>query len=154
MDTDLSPFTIYTIRRSGDLDDLATKGGTGHFTERKKWTSALGLFEQAKRTSTRLPVIFAAGECIDGLIYWAVITELSADAQTTTYSFTELRPLDSKPPLSSLRLRSTGAPLSDSFIRPYAIVHTPDYIRAASMRFSGPGHRVQVAIERSRGPGR
>lgn len=131
MTTQLSPFTIYTIRRSSDLDAICASGGSGQFTERKKWTSALGLFDEAKRTGTQLPVVFAAGECVDGLIYWAVVTELSADAQSTTYSFAELRALDANPPLSSLRLRSTGAPLSDSFIRPYAIVHTPDYIRAA-----------------------
>jgi hypothetical protein len=129
MKTQLSQFTIYTIRRSHDLKAICASGGSGQFTERKRWTSALDLFDESKRAGTQLPVVFAAGECVEGLIYWAVITELSADAQGTTYRFAGLRALKAKPRLSSLRLRSTGAPLSDSFIRPYAIVHTPDYIR-------------------------
>lgn len=127
----LSEFAVYTIRLSSDLDAVFKTGGAGQFTEHRKWTTALRLFDQAKQMRRTLPVIFAGGECIDGLLYWAIITALKASDSSTTYSFAGLRRLDSKPPLSSLRLRVTGDPLSDNFIRPYAIVHTPAYVRAA-----------------------
>ena len=48
MNNRLSQFAVYTIRRSEDLDDIySAKGGTGRFTERKKWAAALGLFEMS-----------------------------------------------------------------------------------------------------------
>jgi hypothetical protein len=80
-----------------------------------------------------LPVIFAAAETIDGLIYWAIVTDIHIDDRgpfdaSTTMTFIGMRPLPNKPPLSALRLRSTGQPLSDSYIRPYAICHTPDFL--------------------------
>jgi hypothetical protein len=129
MNEPLLPFAVYTIRHSSELDASFVAGGMGQFTEHKKWTSGLGLFEEAKRVSEHLPIIFAGAECIDGLLYWAVVTELNSSDDSTTYSFAGLRRLQSKPPLRSLRLRSTGAPLSDNYIRPYAIVHTPDSVR-------------------------
>ena len=133
MNNRLSQFTVYTIRKSQDLDYIYVKGGKGRFTERKKWVTALGLFEQAKKGGVRLPIIFAdAGNTFDGLIYYAFITDLSADESTTTCSFEGLRPIDPRRPRRSLRLRSTGEPLSNRFIRPLAYVHTPNYIRAAT----------------------
>src|SRR4051812_37292811 len=112
----LSKFAVYTIRRSSDLAAIFAAGGKGQFTENKKWTNALGLFDAAKQTSRHLPIIFAGGERIDGLLYWAVVTHLSAADGSTTYSFTRLRRLRSKPPLSSLKLKSTSKPLSNDFI--------------------------------------
>jgi hypothetical protein len=137
MSNRLSQFTVYTIRKSQDLDDIYATGGKGRLTERKKWVTALGLFEQAKDVGVRLPIIFAdAGNTFDGLIYYAFITDLSTDKSTTTCSFEGLCRLDPRPPRHTLRLRNTGEPLSDSSIRPLAYVHTPDYIRAPTGRFS------------------
>ena len=47
---------------------------------------------------------------------------------TTRYSFTDLRRIEPPRPLSALRLSSTGNPLSDNYIRPYAICRTPDFL--------------------------
>jgi hypothetical protein len=137
MKTDLSPYCIYTIRQSDVVADLLKKGGRGSLKENKKWATAQALLEQAKKEGTRLPVVFAAGECIRGLIYWAVITNVEVKPHgpyhaTTTFSFSGLRRIASRPPLSSLTLRSTGKQLSDHFIRPYAICHTPQLLRAAN----------------------
>jgi hypothetical protein len=127
----LLDFAIYTIRRSSDLRELAARQGKGKFTEKKKWATGLRLFEQAKQRGEHLPIIFAGGERIDGLLYWAIVTDLQSSGESTSYSFANLRRLRSKPSLSSLTLKSTSKPLSNDFIRPYAIVHTPSYIRAA-----------------------
>jgi len=130
MKSELSPFTVYTIRRAQDLDRCA-KRGTGEFTEHKRWVGALGLLDQAKRAGTRLPIIFAdAGNTTDTLMYYGFISNLDVSRNTTTYRFTELRPIGSKRQKSSLVLRSTGKALSDDFIRNLAYVHTPAYIRA------------------------
>jgi hypothetical protein len=125
-------FAVYTIRRSQELDNAFAKGGGGRFTERKRWVAALGLFEEAKRNGSQLPIIFAdAGDTCDGLLYYGFVRELSADDSTTTCHFEGLCRVAAGTQKHSLRLRSTGKPLSDDFIKPYAIVHTPGYIRAA-----------------------
>ena len=94
---------------------------------------ALGLLDRARKTGQRLPIVFAAGENIDGLIYSAFIDDLDVSPAnergngTTTIRFSELGRLPKKRPLSSLRLKISGQQLSDEFIRPYAICHTPGF---------------------------
>ena len=130
---DLAPFCIYTIRSSTALRE-ALKRGSGNFIEGKRWVSALGILDRAKKKGQQLPIVFAHSEHIDGVRYSAVIDELDvspADERgtaTTTVSFSELRRLRKKEPLNALRLKSSGQPLSKEFIRPYAICHTPDFL--------------------------
>src|ERR1017187_8601487 len=105
MNNRLSQFTVYTIRKSQYLDYIYVKGCKGRFTERKKWGTALGLFEQAKKGGVRLPIIFAdAGNTFGGLIYYAFIAGLSADESATRCSFEGLRPIGPRRPRRSLRL--------------------------------------------------
>lgn len=128
------PFSIYTIRGSRHLAADHKSGGAGEFTENKRWTSALGFLDTARKTGQILPVLFAAGERITGVIYFACIDDLivSPPAEhgngTTTIRFSALQPLRPQHPLRSLILRSSGEPLSDDFIKPYAICHTPDFL--------------------------
>ncbi len=125
----LSAFCIYTIRRSSDLDERFKEGGTGTFTEQKEWKSGMELLDEARATGKELPIIFAAGESIAGLAFWAIITDLRVEPGRTTYSFERLTRIKSEPPLSLLKVRSTGDPLPNNFIRPYAICHTPFLLR-------------------------
>jgi hypothetical protein len=116
-------FCIYTIRQSGVLADILKQGGSGSFKENKKWSTGRALFEQAMKADMLLPVVFAAGESVSGLIFWAVIDSLEIESlgrvrHTTTFRFVGLRPIKSRPRLSSLKLRRTGKQLSDEFIRP------------------------------------
>jgi hypothetical protein len=131
MNHQLFNYAIYTIRDSKELDRIYKHGCNGQFTEKRKWKEGLSLFEQAKQSDARLPIIFAAAETTisGGLIYWALITDLNATENSTTYIFAELRPINSNPPLSSLRLKSTGKSLSDDFIKPLAYVHTPSFLK-------------------------
>jgi VRR-NUC domain. len=130
MNHQLSDFTIHTTRDSRELDRIYKSGGKGQFTEKRKWVEGLSLFEQAKRTGANLPIIFAAAETTtsSGLIYWAQTTDLNASENSTTVSFTDLQPITSHPPLNSLKLKSTGEPLSNDFIRSLAYVHTPSFL--------------------------
>lgn len=131
MNQQLSDFSIYTICDSRKLERFHKSGGKGQFTEKRKWVEGLGLLEQAKRSGTQLPIIFAAAEITTsgGLIYWALITDLNTSENSTTVSFTNLQPFESQRQLSSLKLKRTGKPLSDNFIRPLAYVQTPSFIR-------------------------
>jgi len=129
-----SEFCIYTILHSDKLKRFCRHGGTGKFTENRKWTTALELWRRAEKANEQLPLIFAAAESVSGLIYWGVITNLrpgpSTKPDSTAISFTGLKPNRGKRRrLSSLRLRSTRKQLSNNFIRPYAICYTPSFLR-------------------------
>ena len=129
-----SEFCIYTILHSDKLKHFCRDGGTGKFTENKKWATATALWERAEKANEQLPLVFAAAQSVSRLIYWGVITNLrpgpSTKPDSTTISFTGLKPIRGKPRFhSSLRLRSTRKQLSDSFIRPYAICYTPNFLQ-------------------------
>ncbi len=129
MSQPFSPFCIYTIRHQRDLDEVHRSGGNGQFTENTTWTTGNRLFQEAKKKGQRMPVIFASADTTDRLIYSAMLKDVKLNEldSTTTYEFADLQRITSQHPLSSLRLRSTNRPLSDNYIRPYAICHTPSF---------------------------
>ncbi len=80
-----------------------------------------------------MPIIFAAAEVIDGLIYYAFLNAININEDKpstpiTTYHFEDLTPIEHKQPLRALVLKSTRKPLDENFIRPYAICYTPDFL--------------------------
>jgi|SRR5215210_8973152 len=131
MSRNLSPFCVYTIRHRQGLDEASRAGGSGGFTENKGWKTGHRLFVEAERNAQRMPVVFASADVTDKLLYHAVLSDLTLDEanSTTSYEFTDLTPVEGDLPLSTLRLRSTDRPLSDNYIRPYAICHTPSFVR-------------------------
>ena len=98
-------------------------------TERKAWTTGRLLWDQAQRSSELMPAVFSTAEDERGLIYWATIHDIViAEDRKTTCTYSQLRAIIPPRQKSSLRLRSTGQPLSEDFIRPYAICHTPAFL--------------------------
>jgi hypothetical protein len=77
-----------------------------------------------------MSVIFASADITDRLIYYAMLKDIEINEanSTTVYEFIGLQQIMSQLPLSALKLRSTNRPLSDYYIRPYAICHTPSFI--------------------------
>lgn len=128
----VSQFCVYTIRHTQELNILFEQGGTGEFSENKKWVTGKQLFEEARLTQERMPVVFAAAELIDGLIYYAWLTDIeiqnNGHVSYTIYKFEGLTPISYRPSLNVLRLKRTGEPLAENFIRPYAICYTPDFV--------------------------
>jgi hypothetical protein len=113
------------------LDEAYRAGGSGGFTENRGWKTGHQLFVEATRSGQRMPVVFASTDVTDKLVYHAMLSDLVLDEvnSTTSYEFTDLAPVKDDLPLSTLRLRSTNRPLSDDYIRPYAICHTPPFVR-------------------------
>jgi hypothetical protein len=128
-----SKYCIYTIRHSGQLDELYRTVRAGEFTESTNWKTGQELFEAAQADGETMPVIFAAAESIQGLIYWAKLTGVkvkeSGAGATTTYTFKDLTRILPGHDLSELTLRSTRQPLSNDYIRPYAICDIPIWVR-------------------------
>jgi|SRR5215207_2982942 len=127
----ISRFCVYTILHSDTLKAALGNGGRGAATEKHVWITGKELFDEARRNGVRMPIIFAAAEDgPKGLLYYAMLEGVETDSlnQTTAYKFTELEEIPARPPLSSLRKKSDGRPLSDNFIRPYSICYTPSFV--------------------------
>lgn len=90
----------------------------------------LAQVRRVKKNNQRMPVIFASADITDRLVYYAMLSNVEVDEtdSTTKYEFTDLKQITGDLPLSSLKLQSTNRPLSDDYIRPYAICHTPSFI--------------------------
>ena len=133
-----SLYCVYTIRRTQALDRCLAEGGAGSFVENKAWKGADRLLTESIGRGQRMPIVFSAaeGETGSGLTYWAKLTELEVDdgdpalgrKAKTTYWFTELTPLTGRHRLSDLNKKSDGKPLSEDFIRPYALCLTPAFL--------------------------
>jgi hypothetical protein len=121
-------YSIYTMKHSAKLREEAANNARGRLVEKKSWTTGNQLWTEANKEGQRLPLIFSAAEADSGLIYWAYVDDITVTDDGTACVYSELRPITPPRPLSSLRLKSTGRPLSDSYIRPYAICETPDFL--------------------------
>lgn len=126
------PKCVYTILHTKRLDDLYQQGGAIKLTEKKKWATAASLFQFAKRNNQSFYVIYAPAEATWELIYFAKIKniEITADGKTK-YEIENLTPTTQPRPIkTNLILASTGQPINEQFIRPYAICKTPEFIEA------------------------
>jgi hypothetical protein len=130
----VSQYCIYTMLHKQKLAEIFRSGGVGEAKEKKVWKEGQRLFLEAQKNEERMPVVFNAADTGGGLIYYAFLAavEIDKDDSSTTYKFTQLTKLEDKLPLSSLKLKSTNQPLSNDYIRPYAICYTPSFIKEES----------------------
>ncbi|HXB67289.1 MAG TPA: hypothetical protein VNY05_03550 [Candidatus Acidoferrales bacterium] len=126
----LTQFCIYTIKHSDYLTESQATGGSGVYPEGRAWVTAARLLRDAKLSGERLPVLFSPAEGTRYLFAWALLEEIEITAaRTTNYTFTSLKLFEGKQRLKSvLKKRSTGEPLDQNFIRPYAICYTPKFV--------------------------
>jgi hypothetical protein len=115
------------MRHTDQLEDVyENKDGSDTFKENKRWVEGERLFRESQRNNEQMPILFTAAEKEGGLLYYALLDAVEVDDGTTTYSFSGLTPFDEERPKSSLVKKSDNKPLSDRYIRPYAICFTPD----------------------------
>ena len=132
MNESLFPSCVYTIRHSDYLAAEYDSGGRGEFTERGRWTTGSRILQEARQSQQRVPVLFAPAEAIGGVIYWALIDDITLTPQGTTVKFSALQLLPKKHRLSSLKKLSNDAPLSDNHIHPYVPCRTPAFLLSAA----------------------
>lgn len=126
----VSRFCIYTILQRQKLDTFFQDDGTGNGQEQKVWKEGQRLFLESRKDGEQMPVLFGAADTGSGLIYYAFLTDVEVDEETDTkYEFAQLTKIENDPPLSSLKLKSTNKPLSNDYIRPYALCYTPSLVR-------------------------
>ena len=76
----LSRCCVYTVRHTDHIDNVYEyKGGSGEFTENKKWVQGEKLFREAERNSEKMPIFFAPAEMDGGLVYRAILTPVEVD---------------------------------------------------------------------------
>ena len=123
MATSFAPVCVYPIKHSNDL----VAGRSGTFHERRPWSTANRLLDNAERRGESVALVFARAENTDKLVAWAVLTEIQITPDGTEYTFSNLKILKKRRPKTSLQKRN-GEPLSGNFIRPYAICRNPKFI--------------------------
>ncbi len=132
MNTSLASYCIYTIVHVNELQRVHIAGGAGSFTENKKWVGGARLFRAAAAAGQRLPVLFADAATTDGLIYYALLTDVAILGDSvrgpTHYSFEDLTPIHPPIPKSALIKITGGEPLDDNYIRPYVLCNTPAFL--------------------------
>ena len=122
------PVCIYTMKRKAQLDDAFISKEEVRFTENKIWRSGYNHFIKASQKGLDMLILFSSAEDENGIIYIGKLINIriNPESSQTTYSFNMLFRLENPKPLSSLQLLSTNEPLSNNYIRPYAIIKLPD----------------------------
>lgn len=125
MATSFTDLCVYTIKDSADL----VAGRSDTFHEKRPWVTARRLLVEAERRGESVAVVFAPANTTDYLVGWAVLKDIQITPDGTDYTFANLRKFK-KPlqPKTALRKRN-GEPLSQNFIRPYAICRKPKFLR-------------------------
>ncbi|MBI4937195.1 MAG: HNH endonuclease [Nitrosomonadales bacterium] len=120
---------VYTIVSSDVIKNAANNDSEGHFTEGKSWVKALELFKQTELEDKLFFLLLADAAHIRGVEWIAQVVgiEILPDG-STKISFAGLHPLEEIRPRSDLQLLSTGEAMSNSYIRPYALCLTPDFV--------------------------
>ncbi len=132
--SNLSNYCIYTMKNLKELNYLFNSDRKGMFYENQLWKTGNVLFDDAHTQNLEMPILFSAAETNSGLIYYGTLTSiiLFESENKTKYSFENLTKISIPKPLSSLYLKSSKKPLSNNFIRPYAICLTPSYLKDCS----------------------
>jgi hypothetical protein len=131
---------VYTIRHSDELQRVHEHGGRETFTERKRWVRAKSLLEAAKRSGEELAVVFAPAQGTRYLFAWALLEEVVLEDKQTKYKFSNMTLFSKRHRKTSLRKASNAQPLAETFIRPYAICHTPAFLQAQPSPEKGSQH--------------
>lgn len=127
----ISEYCVYTILHKQKLKDFFEIDGAGEAKENTVWREGRRLFLETQKHGEQMPVFFGAADTGAGLIYYAFLKDVDVDDEepSTKYKFTQLTKLENNPSLSSLKLKSTKQPLSNDYIRPYAVCYTPSFAR-------------------------
>lgn len=125
----LFDFCVSTILDRRRLEEFALKG-RGTATEGRAWKGAKVLLEAAEKAGEKMPVIFSdAAYNSENLLLWAVLQKIEIDGEQTTVQFTDVKRIPGRHHRTDLKLRSTGKEIARHFIRPYAICHTPPFLK-------------------------
>ena len=122
--TTILPKTVFDASRG--------EAPSGVLREGKRWVSGLHRYQKAQKEKLAYPVLFSDSRRCANLVFWATIVELKVSDVETTYRFKGLKGLRDCF-TQDLVLCSEKRNIAPHFIRPYALVMTPDFLAAASV---------------------
>jgi uncharacterized protein YeaO (DUF488 family) len=123
---------VYTIAHPEILEDfIACSGSAGVLREGKSWTSAMRIWHEAQSEGRVLPILFADATDCSRLIFSARMDGIVLGDGGTQFAFSGLKRIPGNHSPQELVLESTGGRIAQGFIRPYALVRTPKFIRSS-----------------------
>jgi hypothetical protein len=129
MKNGLYDYCVSTILDRRRLEEFALKG-RGSATEKRLWKSAKILLDNATNAGEKMAVIFSdAAYNSENLLLWAVLQKIAIDGDRTNIQFTDVKRIPGRHHRTELKLKSTGKQIAPHFIRPYAICHTPPFLK-------------------------
>lgn len=125
---------IYSILHKDHLDEMAASKTPVELRAKKRWVTAEKNFIAARARGLEVPLLYAdaALDC-SKLLYWGKVIRLEVTDSGTEYAVADLTPIR-RHRTQELVLASTGARIAEGYLRPYAIVRTPDFIRESTDR--------------------
>lgn|GEM_PF-378690 len=136
-------YAVYTTLAAARFEQAVSSGSLA-FTERKRWTTAVEILQEARAEGQRVAVLVSDGahDC-SNLVGWALLdTVRLADQSTHIVASVPQRLRGHR--TQELILRNSGLSIAPYFIRPYALVHTPAFLHGA--------HRAVVVRQPIREP--
>ncbi len=122
---------MFTIRKSQDLDALFKQGGPGTLEEGRLWSEAQNPLHKAQGAKQPFLVLFAAGEAVGDLLYYAELEEISVNhaRHTSEFKFSNMTKFEKPGPhKTELVVVRTGKHISKGHIRPYSLCKTPSVL--------------------------
>ncbi len=120
---------VYTILHPKTLAAIEKDGGVGHISENKPWTGAVDLLLEAQANAEALPIVLADATDCSRLIYSGRVSNIWVNGHTTHCEIFGLKQLKGRHSPQEMTLLSTGRKIAAGFIRPYALVRTPKFVR-------------------------
>jgi hypothetical protein len=127
----LSDYCVSTIVHGDLLEEVAQNGQPVTFAEDKPWVAGRELWQEAQVAGLGMPVLLGDARHCSRLLYWGLLTSIELGDGSTDYTVDKVRRLKGKHTPQELILRSTGRQIAPNFIRPYAIVVTPEFLTGA-----------------------
>jgi hypothetical protein len=126
----ISEYCVYTIAHGDKLDRAEKTGQPTSFEERKSWVTGERLWRQARAANKAMPVVLADATDCSCLLFWGLLTKIQIEGDRTRCSVDRVQKFKGKHTPQELVLRRTGKKIASSYIRPYAICRTPDFLEA------------------------
>jgi hypothetical protein len=131
---------IYVNRRPKELKEKSHgQAPSDWLAEGRRWTSGANLLREARDAGCELPLIFGY---YAPLTYWAVARGIKVLKKTTAYRFANLQRIRGGQERKSLTVVTSKKPLPNDYIRSYAIIMTPNFLRPKSVLNQGNDHSV------------
>lgn len=129
MTNTLADTCVYTILHPDKLAEATRLRGPSTFVVGQRMVTAATLFEGARAAGQKVAVLFGDATYCSQLVYRGLLMAIDVGESDTHYTVFPVRPLRPVRSTQDLVLESTGKRVAEGFIRPYAIVRTPKFLR-------------------------